>query len=293
MRSYDWPILLFCGAIFLSPVNDAIVKLVTVELSIAEVICIRALFCACILLCIKNNVRELTRTEIDTLLLLVCRATLLSMSMFLYIYSLRFLPLSIAVSIFYLAPVFISLLSPVFLREPMRLNNIIFVLIGFFGVLLISEPWSADPKVEVLLVVIAALSYAFFQLLTRATSSKAGTLTVVTVQHLALSIISGIVILYNFSVTHHGSDFSRIIKNYSFENLMLIFICGLIVLCFSFASANAYRKTYAFKIAPLEFVAIPSGVIWSYIIWNYVPSMSAIGGIFVIFMVGLINSRLN
>ena len=44
MRSYDWPILLFCGAIFLSPVNDAIVKLVTVELSITEVICIRALF---------------------------------------------------------------------------------------------------------------------------------------------------------------------------------------------------------------------------------------------------------
>ena len=85
MRSYEWPILLFCGAIFLSPVNDAIVKLVTVELSIAEVICIRALFCACILLCIKNNVRELTRTEIDTLFLLVCRATLLSMSMFLYI----------------------------------------------------------------------------------------------------------------------------------------------------------------------------------------------------------------
>ena len=131
MRSYEWPILLFCGAIFLSPVNDAIVKLVTDELSIAEVICIRALFCACFLLCIKNNVREITRTEIGTLFLLVCRATLLSMSMFLYIYSLRFLPLSIAVSIFYLAPVFISLLSPVFLREPMRLNNIIFVLIGF------------------------------------------------------------------------------------------------------------------------------------------------------------------
>ncbi|NDI12011.1 MAG: hypothetical protein EBZ20_01125, partial [Rhodobacteraceae bacterium] len=61
----------------------------------------------------------------------------------------------------------------------------------------------------------------------------------------------------------------------------------------SFASANAYRKTYAFKIAPLEFVAIPSGVIWSYIIWNDVPSMSAFGGIFVIFMVGLINSKLN
>ena len=82
-------------------------------------------------------------------------------------------------------------------------------------------------------------------------------------------------------------------ENYSFENLMLIFICSLIVLCFSFASANAYRKTYAFKIAPLEFVAIPSGVIWSYIIWNEVPSVFAFGGIFVIFMVGLINSRLN
>ena len=282
---------LLCGAIFLSPVNDAIVKLVTVEISIAEVICIRALFCACILLCIKNNVKNLTQTDIDTLFLLFCRAALLSISMFLYIYSLSFLPLSIAVSIFYLAPIFISLLSLVFLREPMRLNNIIFVLIGFVGVLLISEPWSADPKAEVFLVVISALSYAFFQLLTRATSSKAGTLTVVTVQHLALSIISGVVILYNFKVTHPGSRFSHITKNYSFENLILIFICGLIVLCFSFASANAYRKTYSRKIAPLEFVAIPSGVIWSYIIWNDVPSVSAFGGILIIFMVGLVNSK--
>ncbi|NBW04903.1 MAG: DMT family transporter [Alphaproteobacteria bacterium] len=61
----------------------------------------------------------------------------------------------------------------------------------------------------------------------------------------------------------------------------------MIVLFLSYASSHAYRTVEASAIAPFEYVAIPSSVVWGVLIWNDWPNALALAGIGLILAGGL------
>ncbi|WP_430523013.1 DMT family transporter [Ponticoccus litoralis] len=80
------------------------------------------------------------------------------------------LPLAQATALFFVAPLFITLLSIPMLGEKVGAPRLTAVLIGLIGVALMQQPWTSDPGVSrlvLLLPVIAALLYALMQVLTR------------------------------------------------------------------------------------------------------------------------------
>lgn len=58
-----------------------------------------------------------------------------------FFYSLTVLPMSVAVSLNYTSPLFLGLLMPVWLREPVRPAQYGAIALGFAGVLLLLRPW--------------------------------------------------------------------------------------------------------------------------------------------------------
>ena len=100
------------------------------------------------------------------------RGLLIVMSNMTYFVALAAIPLADATALFYVAPLMITLLSIPILGEkvgPMRLGA---CAVGFFGVLVMVEPWAAAearkaPLWILFLPVIAAFTYAMNQVLTR------------------------------------------------------------------------------------------------------------------------------
>ena len=68
----------------------------------------------------------------------------------------------------YTGPLFIALLSALFLKEPITLGHWLAVGLGFLGVLLVVQPSSADFSWPALIPVLAAFLYASAAVLTRA-----------------------------------------------------------------------------------------------------------------------------
>lgn len=90
------------------------------------------------------NIAKSNRPRLQTV-----RALFLLTSTALNFTALQYLPLTITIAIFFVAPLTVCLLSIPVLGEKVGLKRLLAVLVGFLGVLIIVEPWSQrfDPHV--------------------------------------------------------------------------------------------------------------------------------------------------
>ncbi len=104
--------------------------------------------------------------------LLLIRSLMLAVVATSYMTALVSMPLAEATAIYFSAPLIMVVLSPWLLKEKVGAVQWIAVISGFMGMLLIVRPGSALPAQGVALMVLAAVCYAFFQMLTRKLSGQ-------------------------------------------------------------------------------------------------------------------------
>ena len=95
------------------------------------------------------------------------RGLLLTFGSVFFVSALRYMPLAETTAIAYLAPLLVTLMSVVFLKEKVELARWIAVFCGFIGVLTIIRPGSNVFTWAVLLPVGNATAFASYQILTR------------------------------------------------------------------------------------------------------------------------------
>ncbi|MCV6586710.1 MAG: DMT family transporter [Marinibacterium sp.] len=213
--------------------------------------------------------------------------------------ALAVMPLADATAIFFVAPLFITLLSIPMLGEkvgPMRLGA---VLVGFAGVIIMQRPWaSADAlgtsRLVLLLPVLAALTYAMMQLLTRklGADTKASALAV---------YLQGMFIVVSLGFWAVAGD-GRFAEG--LENPSLLFLLrawswpepqdwpyfiglGLNSAVIGYCLSAAYRAADAATIAPFEYVGLPLAVFWGWLIWADLPDLEIWIGMALIVGAGL------
>ncbi len=89
----------------------------------------------------------------------------------LFIGGLRYIPLAEATAVMFLAPLIVTLLSALFLRERISTGQWVAVATGFLGVLFIVRPGGDLFTPTILLPVMASLCFAIYQLITRRLAS--------------------------------------------------------------------------------------------------------------------------
>ncbi|MEC5293121.1 MULTISPECIES: DMT family transporter [unclassified Aurantimonas] len=92
--------------------------------------------------------------------------TLLGATLLMY-FALANMPLADATSVLFFSPILVTLLSVVFLKEPIGVHRIAAVVAGFSGVLLIVQPGFESTSLYLLLPLGAACLHATYLLLTR------------------------------------------------------------------------------------------------------------------------------
>lgn len=97
----------------------------------------------------------------------LARGVSLVMASAFFVSALKYMPLAEATAVAYLAPILVTLMSVLFLREAVNAGRWLAVFFGFAGVLTIIRPGSDVFTWAVLLPVGNAISYASYQILTR------------------------------------------------------------------------------------------------------------------------------
>ncbi len=280
-------------AMSLIPLNDALIKLMSAYMPLAEIAFIRGVLSMIVLAIFTTGVRSMLALPARVFWSFFGRGMCLVLAMILYFVPLGSLPLPTVITIFFVSPLLITLLSVPFLGERIGIHRILSVCMGLVGVLIIIRPGTADFQIETVVVFGAALSYAAFQIWTRRLKSVGNLSAMVTVQQLCY--ITGFlpILLINYFLPRDASQNATL--DFLFrapvmpgaQDAGFFVICTLAVLFLSMASSNAYRSVEASLIAPFEYTAIPFAVIWGIVIWGDWPDALSYLGMGLILAGGL------
>lgn len=229
----------------------------------------------------------------------ITRGALIVIANMTYFVALAVLPLADATALFFVAPLFITLLSIPFLGEkvgPLRLSA---VAIGFAGVVVMQRPWADTSALEVsrivlLLPVLSALTYAMTQLLTRklGISSKASAMAVyIQATFIVVSVMFYLVAgdgRFAEGATNGSVIFLLRAWVWPADSDMWVFVgLGVNSAIIGYCLSQAYRLADAATIAPFEYVGLPLAVIWGFVVFGDLPVLEVWIGIALILGSGL------
>ncbi|MFT6023097.1 MAG: S-adenosylmethionine uptake transporter [Ascidiaceihabitans sp.] len=227
------------------------------------------------------------------------RGLLIVASNMAFFVAIAALPLADATALFFAAPLFITLLSIPVLGEkvgPLRLGAVVF---GFVGVIIMQRPWEGSDtlgasRLVLLLPVLAALTYAMNQVLTRklGVTTKASALSVYI--QLAFIIVSiGFFLVAGDGRFAVGSDDPSILfllRPWIWphqEDIWAFLILGINSALIGYCLSQAYRMADAATVAPFEYIGLPLAVFWGWIIFADLPVWEVWTGIAMILAAGL------
>ncbi|MDM0039364.1 DMT family transporter [Variovorax sp. J22G21] len=124
-----------------------------------------AVICIALAMLLRHGDLRLWRVPQKKLLLL--RGVMLATVATCFMTALIWMPLAEATAIYFTAPLLMVALSPWLLGEHVRRSRWVAVTVGFAGMLLIVRPGGDLPWLGTVLMAVAAVCYAIFQLLTR------------------------------------------------------------------------------------------------------------------------------
>lgn len=152
-------------AMLILPGIDAIAKWLSGSISPGQIAWSRFLFQTILMLPLFMGTRGAIWTR--ALPLHALRGALIALTTLLFFWALRYLPLADAISIFFVEPLVLTLLSALFLGEPVGWRRLSAVAAGFAGALIVIRPSFGALGAPALLPLGAALSFAVYLILTR------------------------------------------------------------------------------------------------------------------------------
>ncbi|WP_182003451.1 DMT family transporter [Acinetobacter lactucae] len=207
------------------------------------------------------------------------RALLMSLIGLSFITGLKYIPLSEATAINFLAPIFVLIFSYFILKEKINKDDLIKILIGFLGILIIARPGGDIFRLEIVFPMCAAIFFAFYQVLTKITSMYES------------SLVS------NYYLGFYAFVLTSLVLPFFWEKIVpddLIFF--LLVGVFGTFAHTLFNKAYILespvKLAPYSYMQILFATILGFIFFGTIPDLTTFLGIFIIFCSGL-NIRLH
>lgn len=227
------------------------------------------------------------------------RGLLVVISNMAFFSAIAVMPLADATALFFVAPLFITLLSIPILGEKVGRLRMSAVAVGFIGVVIMQRPWASDPGAEIsraamLLPVIAALAYALMQLMTRklGVASRASALAIY-IQATFLVVASLFWLIAGdgrYAAGLESESLVFLLRAWTWpegSDLWLFLALGLVSAIVGYCLAAAYRLADAATVAPFEYAGLPLAVFWGWLIWDQLPGPEVTIGILLILGSGL------
>jgi drug/metabolite transporter (DMT)-like permease len=183
--------------------------------------------------------------------------------------ALIFLPLADTVAITFVSPLIMCALAVPMLKEHVGPRRWIAIVIGFAGVLVITQPSGAGFGWGAVLALGAAFGDALGINITRRMSLTESSHSMLFWSSVILIVGFGVVLPFTWT-TPSGHDW------------LVIAILALSGSIAQFSLAQAFRYGEVSLLAPLEYGALIWAVIFGYMFWSELPTLTVLGGVAII-----------
>jgi len=211
----------------------------------------------------------------------------------LFYYAQSQMPVANALTLFYVSPFFITILSMFVLGEKIDLGHWVIIIFGFSGVYFITNPEFQEFNYINFLPVLCAICYGVFMVLTKkysTTESSFAQLFYLSLGSLLASGILGLIVGDGKFFSNKNVSMNYMLREWNFTNtadIVLIVISALCGCIGSFLLLSAYRIGNPSKITPFEYSGLIPTMLLGYLIWDDIPSKNTWIGILIIIGCGL------
>ena len=224
----------------------------------------------------RERINNFYQTKRPGLHALRCLAGLIALiSIFI---ALRKLPLATVVSISFAAPIFTTILSIFLLSEKVGIFRWLAVIIGFIGILVITEPGISELNIYYIFPIIFCLGLSY---------------VAITIRQLSTSEPAWLISFY-FSLSITFLSFLTIPQGWvmpSFNHFILLSLIGIFGGVANLWLSLSYKYSEVSLVTPLKYLALVFAVIFGYFIWEEVPTIKTLLGAFLVIISTLIIFR--
>ena len=179
--------------------------------------------------------------------------------------ALRNLPLATVVSISFAAPIFTTIFSIFMLNEKVGFYRWLAVLVGFVGIVIISEPGFSSLNFYYIYPIIFCLGLSYVAIAIRKLSSTE-----------PVWLIS---FFFSFSIMF--LSFFSFYQNWilpSFIDLFLLAMIGILGGLANLWLSQSYKFSEVSLVTPLKYLALIFAIIFGYFIWDEIPTLKTLLG---------------
>ena len=224
----------------------------------------------------KERIKNFYYTERAGLHFLRCASGLVALiAIFI---ALRSLPLATVVSISFAAPIFTTIFSIFFLSEKVGFYRWLAVLVGFVGIIIITEPGFSSLNVYYIFPIIFCLGLSY---------------VAITIRQLSTTEPVWLISL-NFSIAITIASFFTIPFGWVLPDLKEFFFLSLIGIFGGVANlwlSQSYKLSEVSLVTPLKYLALVFAIIFGYLIWSEIPTFKTLIGALLVVLSSVIIFR--
>ena len=181
------------------------------------------------------------------------------------IIALRNLPLATVVSVTFAAPIFTTIFSIFLLNEKVGFYRWLAVMVGFIGIIVISEPGFSSLNFYFIFPIIFCLGLSY---------------VAITIRRLSTTEPVWLIGFF-FSISIMILSFFTFYQNWLLPNLVDLFLLSMIGILGGLANlwlTQSYKLSEVSLVTPLKYLALVFAIIFGYLIWDEIPTTKTLMG---------------
>ena len=192
--------------------------------------------------------------------------------------ALRKLPLATVVSISFAAPIFTTILSIFFLSERVGIYRWLAVIIGFIGILVITEPGINSLNIYYVFPIIFCLGLSYVAIAIRQLSSTEPVWLISFYFSLSITILSLFTIPQGWIMP-------------DLKDFILLSFIGIFGGVANLWLSQSYKYSEVSLVTPLKYLALLFAILFGYLIWDEIPTIKTLLGALLVIISTLIIFR--
>ena len=224
----------------------------------------------------KNRYLDFYKTTRQFLHFKRCLAGLIALvSIFV---ALRNLPLATVVSISFAAPIFITIFSIFLLNEKVGIYRCLAVLVGFIGIIFITQPGFSSLNLYYIYPIIFCLGLSYVAIAIRKLSSTE----------------PAWLISFFFSFSIMLLSFLSFYQGWLLPSLLDLFLLSMVGILGGLANlwlSQSYKYSEVSLVSPLKYLGLVFAIIFGYFIWNEIPTFKTLLGALLVIVSSIIIFR--
>ncbi len=192
--------------------------------------------------------------------------------------ALRKLPLATVVSISFAAPIFTTIFSIFILSEKVGIYRWLAVLVGFIGILIITEPGISNLNIYYIFPIIFCLGLSYVAITLRQLSTTEPVWLISLFFSIAITFLSFLTLPFGWVMP-------------SFNHFLILSLVGIFGGVSNLWLSQSYKYSEVSLVTPLKYLTLVFAIIFGYFIWDEIPTIKTLIGALLVIVSTLIIFR--